>query len=99
MEVDLEPRSNGIEGQGHRSNIKIVFFSLLSENEVRGQGHQGQRSSLKVIGQDHQDQDHYLKKRSEVKVVKVKVRVQGHKVKITIRNKGKGKFQGHLGQI
>ncbi len=42
---------------------------------------------MKVIGQGHQDKAHYLKKRSEVKVVKVKVRVQGHKVKVTIRNK------------
>ncbi len=42
-------------GHRSRSNIKIVFFSLLSENEVKGQGHQGegQRSSLKVIGQGH----------------------------------------------
>ena len=46
------------------------------------------RSSLKVIGQGHQDQCHYLKKRSEGKVVKVKVRVQGHKVKVTIKNQG-----------
>ena len=35
-------------GQRSRSNIKIEFFSLLSE-KVRGQG-PGQRSSLKVIG-------------------------------------------------
>ena len=50
-------------GQRSRSNIKIVFFSLLSENEVKGQGHQGQgqRSSLKVIGQGHQDQGRYMK--------------------------------------
>ncbi len=58
------------------------FFSLLSENEVKGQG---QRLSLKVLGQGHQDQGHYLKKRSDVKVVMVK-RVQGHNVKVTIRN-------------
>ena len=38
---------------------------------------------MKVIGQGHQDQGHYLKKRSEVKVLKVKVTVQGHKVKVT----------------
>ncbi len=43
--------------------MKIVFFSLLSENVVRGQG---QSSSLKVIGQGHQD--HNLKNRSEFKV-------------------------------
>ncbi len=47
----------------------------------------GQRSGLKVIGQDHQDQCHYLKKRSEVKPAMVKIRVQGHKVNVTIRNK------------
>ncbi len=67
-----------------------MFFSLLSENEVKGQGHrvQGQRSGLKVIGQGHQDLGHYLKKRSGVKVVKVKGRVQGHKVNVTVGYKG-----------
>ena len=56
-----------------------MFFSLVSEPEVKGQGHQGQsqRSSLKIIGQGHQDQGHYLEKGSEVKVVKVNVGVQG----------------------
>ncbi len=81
MEVDLDPGRMGLKvkdiGQSSRSNIKMVFSSLLSENEVKGQGcqGQGQRSSLKVIGQVHQYQGHYLKKRAEVMVVKVKVRV------------------------
>ncbi len=45
---------------------------------------------MKVIGQGHQDQGHYLKKRSVVNVIKVKVRVQGHKhkVNVAVRNKG-----------
>ncbi len=65
--------------QRSRSNIKIVFFSLLCEKKVRGEGHQGQgqRSSLKVIGQGHQDQCHYkeqgqrkrsLRSRSKIKL-------------------------------
>ncbi len=76
-----------VTGQRSRSNIKIVFFSLLSENEMKGHQSQGQMSSFKVVGQGHQDQGHYLEKRSEVEV-KGKVGVQGHKVKVIIRNKG-----------
>ncbi len=38
MEVDLDPTSTlyGIKGQGRRarSNVEILFLSLLSENEV-----------------------------------------------------------------
>ena len=84
MEVDLDPSQDGIDGQGHRSrsNIKIEFFSLLSEKKVRCQGHQGQRSSLKVIGQGDQDHCRYQeqgqRKRSIRSGSKVKFEGQGH---------------------
>ena len=36
MEIDLDPGFNGVEGQGHRSKVKVkykknVFLSLLSD--------------------------------------------------------------------
>ncbi len=65
MEVDLDPSLDGNEGQGHRSKVKVkhqnYVFSLLSKI----------RSEVKVTkakGQGHQDQDHYLKKRSHTLV-------------------------------
>ncbi len=53
----LTPARMGMKAKviGQRSNIKIVFFSVLSEKKVRGQGDQGQgqKSSLKVTYQGH----------------------------------------------
>ena len=98
MEVDLDPREDEIEGQRSRSSIKIVVFSVLSENEVKGQGHQGQgqKSGLKVIGQGHQDQGHYLIKSSEVRLSRSK---SEFKVTRSWSLLGiKVKSQGHLGQ-
>ncbi len=49
-------------GQRPRSNMKIVFFSQLSEKEVKGQGHQGQ----------------YRRSMSEMEVAEVKIKDKGH---------------------
>ncbi len=77
MEVDLDPSLDGIEGQGRRSrsNMKIMFFSLLIEKEVkvRREG-QRSRSKSKVIGQGHCQE-----RKSELKVGMVKVKSQGHR--------------------
>ena len=81
MKVALDPSLDGMEGQGHRSksNIKIVFFSLLPERDVkvRGQGHQGQDQMSSS-----------LRSRSEIKVAELKVKFNVCTVKVT-KNKVK----------
>ncbi len=54
--------SDEFEVQGHRSkvkvinvkNVRILVFSLVSENEVQGQGHKGQGHRCQGQGQRSQ---------------------------------------------
>ena len=76
------------EGQGHRSKVKvtkvkkckILIFSLVSENEVKGQGH-----GVKVKGHEVKVKCLIFNLVSEMRS-KVKIRGEGHEVKVTEAN-------------
>ena len=82
-------------GQCSRSNMRIEFFSLLSK-KVRGHGHQGQRSCLKVIAQGHQGQRSCLKVIGQGHQEQCHYQEQGQR-KMSLRSRSKIKFedQGH----
>ncbi len=53
MEVDLDPSLDGIEGQGHRSKVKVKHENHVFQPSTRkgGQGQRSQRSGSRSQGQ------------------------------------------------